>query len=131
MDRRIITVLIYAAIIVILPQQRWFIDIANPLYGMDRMLVLIINAVAIAIALGGMWAMRKYGYAFATARPRVADVCMQGLFGLFFGGAITVIEYFANMSISIVWLVLIPLASMAADIIYLTFAWRAKNSPLD
>ena len=120
---------VYAFIVVFLPRNpsvdRWFDHVRR----IDPNIAISVSVVAMAVAGIAMWLMWRKPNGIMRRRPtRVLAVLHYGLVGVLIAGAFDVMERVSGMATDLISLILIPIAFMIAEGVYLAFEWRMNRN---
>jgi len=123
-QRLFIVIPVYALVVIFLPQMEGFQTLMEPLMRIHPDVAITASVIAGIIAVAAIWGTRKFGLAGLAGRPRVAEVIGSGFVGIIIAAIFDVFQRLSGSPTNIVSLILLPLAFMAAEAVFLTIQWR-------
>ena len=128
MQRLFIVLPVYAFVAIFLPARPEVRDLMEPLLRVDPTLALYVSIAALALSGLGLWLFRREpnGLMFRhnTWPVRVA---FMGLVGIFFAAVFHVFERMSGQYSTLMTLILLPIAFMAAEGVYELFQLMRKR----
>ena len=128
MQRLFIVVPVYAFVVIVLPARPEVRDLMEPLLRVDPTLALYVAVAALGLSGLGLWLFRREpnGLLFRrnTWQMRIA---FMGLIGLFFAAVFHVFERMSGQYSTLMTLILLPIAFMAAEGVYELFQQMRKR----
>lgn len=145
LTRLLITVPIYVLVIIFLPRQEDFRQLSRQLVNIAPNTGAIISGLALVLAAaGGFFVAARAGktlpghidtpeqYARAIAFADVKlRVYLSFWIGVAFAALINLSGFFIGSAPAIIYLILIPIGTFSAELIYQVFVWRIKYGPPD
>jgi len=119
MQRLFIVLPVYAFVAIFLPQRPEVRELMEPLQRVDPAIALYIAVAALALSRLGLWLFRREpnGLLFKS-NTRPMRIAFMGLIGIFFAAVFHVFERMSGQYSSLISLILLPVAFMAAEAVY-------------
>ncbi|MBF18459.1 MAG: hypothetical protein CME88_08790 [Hirschia sp.] len=127
--RLFIVIPIYAFVAIFLPQQDWFTPISDQLRKIDPDIAIIISVAGVLLAGAIYMGLRRFGQKWMMLHPRFAQILFSGCLGLFIAGIFDVFERLSGYATDVISLIIVPIAFMIADAIFLALDWRMNKTP--
>ncbi|MEL7130341.1 MAG: hypothetical protein AAGK23_12420, partial [Pseudomonadota bacterium] len=119
MLRLFIVLPVYALVVVVLPTRPEVRTLTEPLLRLDPQLALVVAIIAGGASGLGLWLFRREPHGFLLTRNTVAlRVAFMGLIGIFFAAVFHLFERMSGQYSSLLSLILLPIAFMAAEAAY-------------
>ncbi|HRX73555.1 MAG TPA: hypothetical protein P5341_05570, partial [Hyphomonas sp.] len=120
---------VYAFIVVFLPRNpevdRWFDQVRR----IDPNIAISVSVAAMVVACFLMWLLWRKPNGIMHRRPtRVLAVLHYGLIGVLISGAFDIMERVSGMATDLISLILVPVAFMIAEGVYLALEWRLNRN---
>jgi hypothetical protein len=123
--RWVIVISIYAAVVVFLPRVRQVEELFSVLLEIHPNTAVMISGVALLVAaLGEFLLWRQPNGLLRTHPSRWLYVVHMGLLGVLISGVFDIFERLSGVATNVTGLILIPIAFMVAEAIYLALDWR-------
>lgn len=118
----------YAFIVVFLPRNPAVDRLFDKVRMIDPNIAIAVSAVALALAAFGLWILWRKPAGLMRRRPtRVLAIVHYGLVGVVFAGIFDVMQRVSGMATDLISLILIPVAFMIAEGVYLAIEWRLNR----
>lgn len=127
MLRLFIVIPIYAFVAIFMPRQDWFTPLADQLHRIEPNMAIIISGVGLALSGAVFFGLRRFGQMWIAAHPRLAQIILMGCLGVFIAGVFDMFERLSGYATDVVSLIVVPIAFMVAEAVYLAFDWRLKQ----
>ena len=127
MHRFFIVVPIYAAVVILLPRQDWFLPFADYLARIDSETSFWASMALSAAALLGVWVIRSRPLSWMMRRPRVTEVIWMGCLGVLVAGIFDLFEWLSNTPVTLMTMTLMPIGFMISEAIFLAIQWRMSR----
>ena len=120
---------VYAFIVVFLPRNPAVDRMFDRVRMIDPDIAITVSAVALAVAGLGLWILWRKPAGIMRRKPtRLLAVVHYGLIGVAFAGVFDVMQRLSGMATDLVSLILIPIAFMIAEGVYLALEWRMNRN---
>lgn len=128
MHRLFIVLPVYAAVVIFLPRQDWFIPVMDyvgriePEHSFWTSMALGIAAVLAILVI------RYRPFDWMLSKPRVVEVIGIGFVGMVIAAVFDLFERLAGQSTNLVNMILLPIGFMISEAVYLAVQWRTQRS---
>ncbi len=128
MQRLFIVVPVYAFVVIVLPARPEVRDLMEPLLRVDPTLALYVAVAALGLSGLGLWLFRREPNGLLFRRNIwQMRIAFMGLIGLFFAAVFHVFERMSGQYSTLMTLILLPIAFMAAEGVYELFQQMRKR----
>ena len=128
MQRLFIVVPVYAFVVIVLPARPEVRDLMEPLLRVDPTLALYVAVAALGLSGLGLWLFRREPNGLLFRRNIwQMRIAFMGLIGLFFAAVFHVFERMSGQYSTLMTLILLPIAFMAAEGVYELFQKMRKR----
>ncbi|MCA8901775.1 MAG: hypothetical protein KDA53_11040 [Hyphomonas sp.] len=119
----------YAFIVVFLPKNPSVDRMFDQIRTIDPNIAITVSIVSLLLAVAGLWYMWRKPKGVMHHRPtRVLAILHYGLVGVAFSGAFDVMQWLSGDATDLVYLILVPIAFMISEGIYLAIEWRLNRN---
>ncbi|MEL6285663.1 MAG: hypothetical protein AAFQ18_05585 [Pseudomonadota bacterium] len=131
MRRLLIWIPVYGLVAIVLPRQPVFERLVEPLLRIPPDLVMMIVVPTLFLSAALMYLMRREPNGWMFRYPTwYMPILFAGLVGLAFSSALDMLDFFTGGGPNVIFLILIPLAFMAAEAMVLAVEHRLDKGPL-
>ena len=128
MMRLMVVIPLYAFVVILLPQQSWFVAVTDPLRRIDPDLAFAASLVSLVVSGFGIWLLRgQKPPVWVFRHPRLAQIAASGFFGLFIAAVFDIFQKLSGYATDVISIILIPIAFMIAEGVFLAFEWRINR----
>ena len=128
MHRLFIVLPIYAAVVIFLPRQDWFIPLADEIARLHPDTSFWTSMALGVAAVLALLVIRYRPFAWMTRKPRVTEVIGMGFLGMLIAAVFDLFEKLANTPTSLVNMILLPIGFMVSEAIFLAIQWRMQRT---
>lgn len=127
MHRLFIVLPVYAAVVIFLPRQDWFIPFVDQVAGVHPDIAFWVSVLLGAAATLGFWIIRNRPFRWMFQKPRITEVIGMGLLGVIIAAVFDVIERLGNVPTTLVNMILLPIGFMVSEAVFLAIQWRMQR----
>jgi hypothetical protein len=128
MHRLFIVLPVYAAVVIFLPRQEWFLPVMDYISRIHPDIAFWTSMLLSAAGILALWVFYSRPTPWMARHPRVSAVIASGFMGFVFAGVFDLFERLAGNSTTLYYAILMPIGFMAAEGIWLAVQWRMGGS---